>query len=74
MKKGLTELVFILDRSGSMQGLEADTIGGFNGMIEKQRKQERETNVTTAEIDGSWKGMMEADVKLRGFLKKKQKK
>ena len=34
MKKGLTELVFILDRSGSMQGLEADTIGGFNSMVE----------------------------------------
>ena len=36
---GITELVFILDRSGSMAGLEADTIGGFNAMIEKQRKQ-----------------------------------
>ena len=41
MKKGLTELVFILDRSGSMGGLESDTIGGFNGMIRKQ-KQEKE--------------------------------
>lgn len=38
MKKGLTELVFILDRSGSMQGLETDTIGGFNSMVEKQKK------------------------------------
>lgn len=37
MKKNLTELVFILDRSGSMQGLESDTIGGFNAMLEKQR-------------------------------------
>ncbi len=37
MKKGLTELVFILDRSGSMGGLESDTIGGFNGMIRKQK-------------------------------------
>jgi len=37
MKKGLTELVFILDRSGSMGGLETDTIGGFNGMIRKQK-------------------------------------
>ena len=35
MKKNLTELVFILDRSGSMQGLEGDTIGGFNAMIKK---------------------------------------
>ena len=38
MKKGLTELVFILDRSGSMAGLEGDTIGGFNAMIAKQQK------------------------------------
>ena len=38
MKKNLTELVFILDRSGSMAGLESDTIGGFNAMIEKQKK------------------------------------
>lgn len=38
MKKNLTELVFILDRSGSMQGLEGDTIGGFNAMIEKQKR------------------------------------
>ena len=37
MKKGLTELVFILDESGSMSGMEADTIGGFNSMIDKQR-------------------------------------
>ena len=39
MKKNITELVFILDRSGSMAGLEEDTIGGFNAMIEKQKKQ-----------------------------------
>ena len=37
MKKNLTEMVFILDRSGSMSGLEADTIGGFNSMIARQR-------------------------------------
>ena len=37
MKKDLTEMVFILDRSGSMAGLEADTIGGFNSMIERQK-------------------------------------
>lgn len=47
MKKGLTELVFILDRSGSMGGLESDTIGGFNGMLGKQKKEEGEANVTT---------------------------
>ena len=39
MKKGLTELVMILDRSGSMRGLEADTIGGFNSLIDKQKKE-----------------------------------
>lgn len=38
MKKDLTELVFILDKSGSMSGLEEDTIGGFNAMIRKQKK------------------------------------
>ena len=43
----MTELVFILDRSGSMGGLEADTIGGFNAMIEKQRKEEGEVFVST---------------------------
>ena len=39
MSKGYTEIVYILDRSGSMGGLEADTIGGFNSMMEKKRKQ-----------------------------------
>ena len=47
MKKNLTELVFILDRSGSMSGLEGDTIGGFNAMIEKQKKAEGEALVST---------------------------
>lgn len=51
MKKGLTELVFILDRSGSMGGLESDTIGGFNGMLQKQKKEEGEANVTTVLFD-----------------------
>ena len=51
MKKGLTELVFILDRSGSMQGLEADTIGGFNSMIEKQKKEEGEAYVSAVLFD-----------------------
>lgn len=37
MKKNLTEIIFILDRSGSMSGLEANTIEGFNSMIEKQK-------------------------------------
>ena len=47
MKKGLTELVFILDESGSMSGMESDTIGGFNSMIEKQRREEGEAYVST---------------------------
>ena len=47
MKKNLTELVFILDASGSMAGLEQDTIGGFNGMIEKQKKEPGEAYVST---------------------------
>lgn len=51
MKKGLTELVFILDRSGSMGGLESDTIGGFNTMLEKQKKQEGEAHITTVLFD-----------------------
>lgn len=51
MKKGLTEVVFILDRSGSMSGLEGDTIGGFNSMIEKQKKEEGEALVSTILFD-----------------------
>ena len=51
MKKNLTELVFILDRSGSMAGLEADTIGGFNAMIAKQRREEGEALVSTILFD-----------------------
>ena len=51
MKKGLTELVMILDRSGSMCGMEADTIGGFNGMIEKQRAEEGEVYVSAVLFD-----------------------
>ncbi len=47
----VTELVFILDRSGSMAGLEADTIGGFNAMIEKQRREEGECYVSTVLFD-----------------------
>ena len=47
MKKNLTELVFILDKSGSMAGLETDTIGGFNGMIERQKEMEGEALVST---------------------------
>ena len=51
MKKNLTELVFILDRSGSMAGLEGDTIGGFNAMIEKQKGEPGEAIVSTVLFD-----------------------
>ena len=51
MKKNLTELVFIIDKSGSMAGFEADTIGGFNAMIEKQKKGEGEVYVSTVLFD-----------------------
>ena len=51
MKKGLTEIVFILDRSGSMGGLENDTIGGYNSMIEKQKKEEGEAYISTILFD-----------------------
>ena len=50
-RNNVTELVFILDRSGSMAGLEEDTIGGFNAMIEKQRKEEGECFVSTVLFD-----------------------
>lgn len=51
MRKNLTEIVFILDRSGSMRGLEKDTIGGYNGMMDKQKKEEGEALVTTVLFD-----------------------
>ena len=51
MRKGLTEIVFILDRSGSMGGLEADTIGGYNSLIEKQKKEEGEAYISTVLFD-----------------------
>jgi len=51
MKRNLTEIVFILDRSGSMAGLEDDTIGGFNAMIQKQKAEEGEAYVSTVLFD-----------------------
>ena len=52
MKKNLTELVMILDRSGSMGGLEGDTIGGYNSMLEKQQKEEGDAIISTILFDG----------------------
>jgi uncharacterized protein YegL len=51
MRKDLTEIVFILDRSGSMGGLEKDTIGGYNSFLEKQKKIKGEANITTVLFD-----------------------
>ena len=51
MKKGLTEIVFILDRSGSMSGLEKDTIGGYNSLIKEQKKEEGEAYISTVLFD-----------------------
>jgi len=54
MKKDLTELVFILDRSGSMSGLESDTIGGYNAMLKKQQQEAGEAVVTTVLFDDQY--------------------
>ena len=53
MRKNLTEIVFILDRSGSMGGLEADTIGGYNSMLSKQKKESGEAVISTVLFDDS---------------------
>lgn len=53
MKNNLTEIVFILDRSGSMSGLESDTIGGFNSMIEKQKKADGKALISTVLFDNT---------------------
>lgn len=52
MNENLTEVVFILDRSGSMAGLEKDTIGGFNAMLEKQKKEDGKALISTVLFDG----------------------
>jgi uncharacterized protein YegL len=61
MKKNLTEIIFLLDRSGSMGGLESDTIGGFNGFIDRQCKQKGETRLTAVLFDDQteilWNGI-----------------
>jgi len=54
MKKGLTELVFILDKSGSMGGLEADTIGGYNSMLAKQKAVDGECIITSVLFDNTY--------------------
>src|SRR5665648_54010 len=54
METNLTELVFILDKSGSMSGLESDTIGGYNAMLSKQQKEPGEAIVTTVLFDDNY--------------------
>lgn len=65
MKKGLTELVFILDRSGSMGGLESDTIGGYNAMLKEQSKMDGEVVVTTVLFDDAYE-LLHDRINLRG--------
>lgn len=68
MNKNLTEIVFLLDRSGSMAGLESDTIGGFNAFVKKQSHLEGSTIVTAVLFDDKyevvWNGMDSTKVKL----------
>jgi uncharacterized protein YegL len=66
MKKDLTELVFILDRSGSMSGLESDTIGGYNSMLEKQKKEPGEAIITTVLFDDRYE-LLHDRINLRGI-------
>ncbi|HHY81870.1 MAG TPA: VWA domain-containing protein [Clostridiales bacterium] len=66
MKKGLTELVFILDRSGSMSGLKNDTIGGYNAMLEKQRNEPGEAIITTVLFDNEYE-LLHDRINLRGI-------
>lgn len=66
MKKGLTELVFILDRSGSMSGLESDTIGGYNAMLEKQKNEPGEAIITTVLFDDKYE-LLHDRIGLRGI-------
>lgn len=65
MKEHLTELVFILDRSGSMSGLESDTIGGYNALLEKQKKEPGEAVVTTVLFDDGYE-LLHDRINLRG--------
>jgi uncharacterized protein YegL len=67
MKKGLTELVFILDRSGSMSGLESDTIGGYNSLLEKQKKEPGECIITTVLFDDKYE-LLHDRINIKGIL------
>jgi len=66
MKKDLTELVFILDRSGSMSGLESDTIGGYNAMLKKQQQEAGEAVVTTVLFDDQYE-LLHDHINIKGI-------
>lgn len=66
MKKELTELVFILDRSGSMSGLEEDTIGGYNEMLRRQKQEPGEAIVTTVLFDDRYE-LLHDRIHIRGI-------
>ena len=65
MKKGLTELVFILDRSGSMSGLEQDTIGGYNSLLKNQKEEPGEATITTVLFDDHYE-LLHDRINLKG--------
>lgn len=67
MKKGLTELVFILDRSGSMSGLESDTIGGYNSLLDKQKKEAGECIITTVLFDDKYE-LLHDRINIKGVV------
>ena len=66
MKKGLTELAFILDRSGSMSGLEQDTIGGYNSLLKKQLEASGEVIITTVLFDDHYE-LLHDRINLKGI-------
>lgn len=73
MKKGLTELVFILDKSGSMSGLEKDTIGGYNSMLHKQKAVEGECYITTVLFDNNYELLHDRiDIRAVGPISEKE--
>jgi uncharacterized protein YegL len=67
MKKGLTELVFVLDRSGSMSGLEGDTIGGYNSLLAKQKAEAGDCTITTVLFDDKYE-LLHDRINLRGVV------
>ena len=73
MNTNLTELVFILDRSGSMGGLESDTIGGFNSMLQKQQDESGECRITTILFDNEYEVLHDRiDIKAVSNLTEKE--